>query len=310
MSIEPPATDTDNPPAAKKPSAKRTLLLWLVLIVMFIVIYQVFDDGSPHDGPPPFWTQIGVFDLIPWLLLATVVGWLTWNLRSSTRYYKAMRPGLHAFAQRRLVEAETELVAAAATAGKAPWAGPLAHYNLALVRIQRGALATAEESLAIVERWAGLAYGSDLRVLAAIELGRVNALRGRTDVARRWIDVAHRRLTRAGSAEDKRRVFLLAEVLVLLREGKPRDAVARFEQSAIELETTVPYDTMRQWWALTAFAQWQDAGVRDQGAVDMLLRRLQPSRPHELAHLVVEWPELRSFLETHGVAASALTRGS
>jgi hypothetical protein len=308
MSIEPPATDTDNAPPPKQPSAKRTLLLWLALIVMFIVIYQVFDDGSPHDGPPPFWTRIGVFDLIPWLLLATLVGWFSWNLRSSARYYRVMGPGLRALAQRRLVEAETELVAAAATAGKAPWAGPLAHYNLALVRIQRGALATAEESLATVERWAGLAHGSDLRVLAAIELGHVHALRGNTALARRWVDVAHRRLPRASVPDDKRRALLRAEALVLLREGKPRDALALFEQNTTELESTVTYDTMRQWWALMAFAQWQDAGPRDQGAVDMLLRRLQPSRPHELAHLVVAWPELRGFLETHGVAAESLAR--
>jgi tetratricopeptide (TPR) repeat protein len=313
MSIEPPATDSDNQPPAQKPTnAKRTLLLWVVLIIAFIAIYNLFTPSGPRPDPGPVqeshWLLRYLMAFIPWGVMAALLGALFWNGKRAQQYNRAAAPALRALNQRRLAEAESAFTAQSHVAGRAPFAGAVAHYNLAMVRLQRGNLDGAAADFGHVERWAGLAFGSDLRVLAAAYLAHVNALRGDAGLARRWLDVARRRLPAAGDPANKVGVLSLAEALVLLREGKHREALAVFDQHVVELETTVPYDTMRQWWALMAFARWQDAGPRDQGAIDVLLRRLQPSRPHELGHLVVAWPELRGFLETHGVPAEALAR--
>lgn len=313
MSIEPPDTDTDNTPVttANTPSARRTIITWLVLIALFVALYTFFSkpDAAERPSPPPFWAGIGIGDVLPWAFSALVVGWLFWSLHRAGLVHRQLAPGRGALAQRRYGDAEAAFAAVAAKAGPSPWAAPSAHHELALARLQRGDLAGAAASLATVERWAGLAYGSNLRIGAAIGLARVHALAGHVELARRWLGVAQRRFPKDVLGEVSWSALALAEVLVLLREGKPRAAIALYEQRATELETTVPYDTMRQWWALVAFAQWQDAGPRDQGAIDMLLRRLQPLPPHGLAPLVVAWPELRGFLETHGVAAEALAPG-
>jgi predicted negative regulator of RcsB-dependent stress response len=309
--IEPPDTDADNAPArsATKASAKRTLLLWGVLILVFASIYSMSSPSDPdRPGSPSNWARVDLVSQVPVAVMVAVVGFLLWSLRRAGLISRQLAPGRRAVAQRRFDDAERVLAAVAAKAGPSPWAAPLAHYNLALARVLRGDLAGAETSLATVERWAGLAYGSNLRVLAAIDLARVHALQGHVDLARRWLGVAQRRFPKDIFGEEGWTALPLAEALVLLREGKPREAIALFEQHAAELETTVPYDTMRQWWALVAFARWQDAGPRDQGAIDVLLRRLHPMPPHALAPLVVAWPELRGFLETHGVPAEALAR--
>jgi hypothetical protein len=314
MSIAPPATDTDNAPPKKASKAKRTLVLWVVLVVMFVAIYSLMAPSAPRAAEAPVeqapWILRTLPHVLPWAFVMFVMGFLVWNGKRARSYNRAVAPAMRALRQRRLADAEAGFIEHARVAGKAPFAGAVSHHNLAAVRLRRGDFDGAAADLAQVERWSGLGFASDLRVFAAASLAQTHALGGDVALARRWLEVAQRRLPKAVNPTDKLGAFVLAEALVLLREGKPREALALDDQHASELEGTVPYDSMRQWWALMAFARWQDAGPRDQGAVDMLLRRLQPSRPHELAHLVVEWPELRGFLETHGVPSDSLSRGS
>ena len=56
--------------------------------------------------------------------------------------------------------------------------------------MRQGELQKAADAAIEVERARGLVFGSEVRLMAAIDLAMIYALRGETDVAARWCDDA------------------------------------------------------------------------------------------------------------------------
>lgn len=290
-------------------TAKRTFVLWAVLVLMFVSIYSMFTDTAT-DAPraaaasAPSWP----FAYAPLVCLAFFGGFLWLAGRRAQRCNADLAEGLIALHQRRLDDAVRLLAATARTYRPNLWGGPITHYHLATAHIQRGELDVAEDLLVRVERWAGLAYGTDVRLLAAIGLAQVYGLRGDVEPARRWLDEAKHRSRRALNAVPVRPLITWAEVVVLVREERHRDALAVIEGARTELDSTIACAPMRALWLVEAFAAWRMSDPRCAATPEGLLRRALPAVPGEHAALVARWPDLRAFLETHGVAASAFTR--
>jgi hypothetical protein len=70
-------------------------------------------------------------------------------------------------------------------------------------------------------------------------------------------------------------------------------------RSEESLSRALPLAHMQVAWLLHAFATSRLAGPRDEGSVAALLRTLQGETAEPFAHLYLEWPELRAFVETH-----------
>jgi hypothetical protein len=317
MPIEPHASSSDGVivSAVKSSfSAKRTFVIWVVLILMFVSIYSMFTDANTDASraapPPPAASSSSPLTYLPLIAVPMFLGLMWINGRRAQRCNADLAEGLVALSQRRFDEAVRSLAATARKYRQNLWAGPIAHYHLATAHIQRGELDVAEDLLTRVERWAGLAYGTDARLLAAIGLAQVFGLRGDVDAARRWLDEAKRRHQRAVNAVLFRPLVTWAEVLVLVREERHRDALDLIDSARAELDSTVACAQMRELWLVEAFAAWRMSDPRGAATPEALVRRALPAAPGEHAALVVRWPDLRAFLETHGIAASALERSA
>jgi hypothetical protein len=308
MTFEPPATPTDNKPTKPR---WRIVVIWVVLVLMFVSIYAMFTDAKAppragHAAPPASsWSFDG---LIPWMTIAAFVGLMLWLHRRSLRASREMGPGIIALHDGDYVQAETILGGVAARYQRTIGVGTVATYNLSLAQIARGDLAGAEASLARVESWPKLPYAASLRYLSAVAMARVCALRGDAGRARRWLEDARRRSTLALDGFLHRPLLLAAEILVLCREGRGREALEMYRQHEWALEGH-SYRELRLVWAACALAASLDVGLREQAVADRWLRRLRPAGAGELAYAVGEWPELRAFLIAHelGAAVSAST---
>src|SRR6266542_5127323 len=188
-------------PAPKQ--AKRTLLLWLLLIVMFLGIYWLFNDPKPHRrAAPPRDASCAPCEksnpLYPWLPSLgfgfLIFFFLRRQFRGGTKFNERLEPGLLALADGSFAQAAELLRAVEAQYTKNTSYAAAAALSLADAQIHQGALAQAIQTLARAERGAGLMYGSDVRIQAAIDLTRAYALRGETEVAERWAADVRKRL--------------------------------------------------------------------------------------------------------------------
>jgi tetratricopeptide (TPR) repeat protein len=292
-------------------TAKRTLVIWVALILMFVSVYSMFVDANSdaqRAAPPPPASSSSPLSYIPLLGVPVFFGLMWINGRRAQRCNADLAEGLVALNQRRLDDAVRSLAATARKYRQNLWAGPIAHYHLATAHTQRGELDVAEDLLTRVERWAKLAYGTEARLLAAIGLAQVYGLRGDVDAARRWLDEAKRRHRRAGNAVLFRPLVTWTEVVVLVREERHHDALGLIDSARVELDSTIACAQMRELWLVEAFAVWRMSDPRGAATPEALVRRALPAAPGEHAALVARWPDLRAFLETHGIPAGAFAR--
>src|SRR5688572_25284486 len=96
----PPLSPTTNRQAR---SAKKTLLLWAVLIVLVIAVYQLFLP-APGVAEPPVEDSGWSFG---WgaLPLPAVLLFLWWQLRRSAQFNRGVEPGMIALADGELARA-------------------------------------------------------------------------------------------------------------------------------------------------------------------------------------------------------------
>jgi hypothetical protein len=304
-SIEPPAFPDDNKPAQPKANtgAKKTLVTWVVLIAMFAAIYAFLTpsgDTAAAASPEPSSSAGGapwVAVLVPSVMLVAFVYLTWWRSRGYLTYGRESSPGLIALREGKLDEAERALSSLAAKY-KSPLVGAHARFNLATVHMRQGKLDAAEADFTAIERWINVGYMSDIRLLAAIGLTELFALRGKPELARRWLVDARKRYDRNLNGVHQLGSLVLAELLVLAREGKFREVIDGFDARRTLLDNSLIASEVRVGWAIRAFAAWRESDPRGHGAPEAALRQV---RDHvaELAPRFSEWPEMRAFLETN-----------
>ena len=306
----PPVEPTDNAPPAKTKSARKTLLLWALLIVMFVAIYQIFkvppsSTAPVHDhahscasAESSAWDPILV-GLGSALLMATLlVRAMRRRFRNGGKLNAKLEPGLLALADGDLGRAADVFAAVAREYRKQATYAAVAKLSLATALMRQGELQPAIEASIEVERAPGLVFGADARIMAATHLGLLYALRGQLDAATRWCDDARRRMARGGHNSRTHVAALLrvAELMVLARAGQREDAMRAYDRDIKRLEEALSVTALRKAWLVRAFVASAD-GTR--GSVEPWLTQARGGRKGELAWLGVDWPELRAFIDAH-----------
>ena len=299
----PPAVPTDNP-GAKTKSARKTLLLWLVLLCMFVALYQLFSTPTPphhvaRDAPPPgndpFGTMLLAF--LPAVgFVVLLVTLFRWQLRGGNRLNARLEPGNLALADGDLGRAADVFAAVAQQYRKQATYAAVAKLSLSTALMRQGELAKATDAAIEVERAPGLLFGGDVRTMAAIHLGMLYALRGELDAAERWCDDARRRLPRGQNRTLSAALLRLAEILVLARSDKRDDAARALDRDWHRLEEALTVASMRKAWLVRA---WCAAADPSRGSVEPWLTMARAGRKGELRWLGAGWPELRAFLDAH-----------
>lgn len=311
----PPPEPQDNPAEAQKPGGTRNVVRWLVLIGLFVALYQFLLSSRPHPRPmegdavaaPTKKTGDGLAGsalalLWPIGLIGGFIALVRWQIRGSSRFALAQEPGILALAvgdtkTAARVFAEVE----ARYRDQVNFAG-LARLNHATALLRAGDLRGAAALLVKLERTAGLLYRSDLRLHAAVGLCEVYALRGDVVASRRWLEDARRRLSRVTERTYPGAMLRRAEVLLLCREGHAAESAALLDRDLRLIESGVNVQTMRLLWLVRAYLTTQLGGAREQGAAARWIDLLRPARPGELAALA-DWPALRLYAEAAGLSA-------
>jgi hypothetical protein len=281
------------------------IFLGVMAVLVFVSVYSHFTGTAPTASAHRE-TSSGLGWVSPLCLVLGAVTYL-WGQRAH-RQSQDLVPGLTALRERRLGDARRLLAQARESYGRTVLLGPQVHLHEGLAHLQSGDLDRAESSLVLADRRGWLGIHQDARLQAAVALAQVLALAGRSEASRTWLAEAKQRRDKLAAPLTHRSELLVAEMMVLVREGNFGAAIALHDASAAELAHTEPAHRLRVWWALVAYATWHMGEARNHAAAEPLLRKLRTSEPHDLAHLVVRWSELRAFLETHGVAANALAR--
>jgi len=295
------------PPPAAKRSGKRVFATWVILILMFVVIYAMFDRSPQHGaraatdasaaGYSGFWLWVtGVAGM------ATTTAAFLWLWGGAHRYQARQRDALAALGRRDYARAATLFDAVARSYPAHPSHRSGARYHQGYALLRSGDTEAAVGALLAADRTPELAL-SGFRQFAAIELARAFAVGGDTDKARRWVDSAR---SRGGGLNDSSRgeaQLALVEGLVRCRQGRLQEALAHYAASWQQLETHVSVDHMREAWLLRAFAIAATSGPRDAGALDPWLRMLWGTPPGTFDWLTGRWPELATFMMTHGLVA-------
>lgn len=301
----PPIEPTDNKPT--KRHGKRTVFLWLLLILMFVAIYQLFSGPGPghhdhlaHAAPPPPRDDsgsnalIGMLPAIGIVLLFVLFLWR--QLRGGAKLYGRLEPGYLALADGDLGGAAAVFSSVAQQYRKQATYAGVARLSLSTTLMRQGELARATDEAIAVERTPGLLFGSEVRLHAAVHLAMLYTLRGQLDAARRWCEEGRRRLARGQNRTLTAALLRLAEILLLARDGKRDEAARALDRDRPRLEESLSVSSMKKAWLLRA---WCAAADGTRGSVEPWLTMARSGRTGELRWLGTEWPELRAFIDAH-----------
>lgn len=287
-------------PSTDRPTGLRTLGLWVLLIALFLAIYRVYAiPGAGHD-----W--------MPTVLLLAVVGsiggvgvWVAWLRRVHRRFNAKNLSGLDRLARGDLEVAE-KIFAELAVEVRRPALRPVALLNCAYVQLRRGQLAEAANGFARVERTGRGAIGA----LASGHLAVTCAIANRLDEAQRWIDRAAANYARIPTARSLIGQVPLARAVVACRRGNPAEAVRVLDEGWSRFQSALSGDVMRPLRMVRALALEAAGGEGSARPLAAQLAVLAEERPADLTWMAAEWPELRAFLDRHGLAGTKLPDGA
>jgi hypothetical protein len=316
MSATPPFLPEPEPapraPVAPKNSGVKRLALWVVLVVMFLAIWQFLaPDPKKPSGPPlpacepsPMWLTVLPYVVVFGLLFLLLRRFYR-SYGESLEFNVAQEAGRLALAERRFGAAfDVFRRNEAAYAKKPPYAVAVA-LALGNAQLFAGNLEDAAATLAKVERSRFVLFSSATRTMAAVHLAFVQALSGQLDAAERWCAEARARITKNKDDRlDYAARLCLAEAVVALRRGRSAEASALMTENWNTMREVLNGNTMRAAEVLRAFAE-AAGGVRASNTVAERLVRVEPVVPGEFAFLGVGWPEMRAFLAAHHLDAPA-----
>jgi tetratricopeptide (TPR) repeat protein len=324
-----------------KRQARRALALWVLLIVMFMGIWQFLSPTPEPSGAAPrrqtshatararddadvdrravapkevcpestsSWS--GVVTVAPLVLIGVFFFLFLRAYTGSRSFNRDEEPGLVALAERRFSSAIEIFEKVAEANAKRPAHAAAARTHLALAQLEAGELDAALATFAKVERSVGLLRSSGVRLRGAQELALVHALLGDLETGQRWADDARKRLA---ATLDGRTYYAsrlsMAEAVLAIRRGDSAGAAALLEKNWLVLRATLDGNSMRVVEVLRAFAE-VGGGLRQYNVVQERVLRVQPVTGNELAFLGARWPEMQSFLVSHALVKDAAATGA
>ncbi len=293
------------PSPPPKSSAKKTMIIWVVLIVMFVAIYNLFGTAPRGRGAAvqaasgyPWWwiaSAAGVGLALPIIVMMVM-------FRGAERFNAAQTAGLDAIARGQYAKAVELFDALAKRFRMKPNFAAVARYNQGYALLIGGESAAAVGPLLAIERMPTLALGG-IRRLAADQLARAFALGGDLAKATQWLEALRKRPFTGDHAHCQAHLEAV-DALVLCRQGKFTEAVNVYERAWPLLEAYLPAHQMREVWLLRAYATTMMSSVRDVGAAEPWLRMIRGTPPGGFTWLTAHWPELATFTTTHGHGAA------
>lgn len=282
------------PPPAPKSSARRTLVLWVGLIALFVIIYAFVSPSSPgqarsHSESPSTW-WIWLVCAGPVVLVVVLFGW---HFAASRRFLARQVPAHEAFCDGEYERAAQQFGALAQRYRLNPSLSSLAAYNQARSLIYDGDAAVAVGILLGIERLPSLPING-IRRPVAVDLALAFAIGGDLDKAQRWLEAARERSAGIDPGHEYAR---LAEIegLLLCRAAKFEDAIRHYDATWERMQSRLTVRDMRAVWLLRAFAVASISGPRDGAAAEIWLRLLRATQPGPLDWLTGHWPELAAF---------------
>ncbi len=323
MSAEPflPEPEVIAAPPSKK-SGVKTLVLWVILIVMFLTIWQFLTPAERQpasnmneaadathqicaaactSSASSSWSTI--LALSPLLIVVVLAYFFLRAYKLNDTFNLAQEPGRLAMVHRRFDEAAALFRASVPRFAKQPAYLAMAVLNVGEALLRAGRLDESIATFAEVERSRVLLLGSGVRTRIATHTALVYALSGDTALAERWTTDARMRI--AKNKEDRlghAAQLCLAEAILSARKGDHAAAVALLDARWLEMRFSLNADSFRAVEVVRTFAETQ-RGVRASNAAAERLIRIEPVSKGEFAYLGVKWPEMKLFLDAHGVAA-------
>jgi hypothetical protein len=277
-------------------SASRVVALWVVLLVMFLGLWQFFQAGVTggsaaqeigREAASP-WRNFAIANA-PFYLLLAFFGLMVWRIR---RFNAENKRGAELMAAGSVAPA-AEVFRRLSRARLAPKG--IARLNLGMALLRLGDLAGSLEAFAGAERSRLRLY----RPLSASFLALAHAMRGDLDAADAWVAESVRR---AASPSCVTRIHLAAEAIVRLRRGGAADAVRLLDERWGEIERSTTADLVRAFRIVRALAA---ATAGSPAQVPDLLAGARPFRPGEYAWMGAGWPEMARYLAANGFAQAA-----
>jgi hypothetical protein len=297
-------------PKAKPQSAKKTLIVWLVLIALFVAVWTFLTpagSGAAREALPPCeqasfsWVSVAL-GWIPALLFSGLLVSLWRALVVGNAFHRELETSHVALAERRLPDALAALDGMLAKYGKKLSYVANVHLQRVTVLKLAGRLDEAVDACIQIERMPSLALTSGARAFAGARLAELYAMKGDLDAAERWTREVRARLAKN---QDDRMAYAarlcVAEAIVLVRRGAAREAAASLEASWDKLRFTLSAQEMLVPEAVRGFAEAQ-ASLREQNVATVRVLRLGEASRGELAFLGASWPEMRDFLAAHDLS--------
>jgi protein-S-isoprenylcysteine O-methyltransferase Ste14 len=298
------------PAAPPNKKAAKTLILWVVLIVMFLGIWQFLSPSpgaTPAPALPPCEPSSGWYTVAPYAVFFAILliayRWFVRSYGQNLDFQIAQEPGRLAMAERRFGPALEVFGRLQASYANKPAYEASAGIALGAAQLWAGRLDEAVHTLAAVERKRTVLFSSSIRTVAAAHLALAHALAGELDAAESWARETRARI--AKNRDDRLEYaarLCLAEAIVTLRRGQPADASALLERNWTVMREALTANMMRVAEVLTAFAE-STRGVRQANTMAERLLRVEPTLPGDFAFLGVKWPEMQAFLDAHGLGA-------
>lgn len=303
------APDPSKPDPSQRPahSPKRTLALWLALIVMFVAIYTVFSETPQPPRPtlarcePDYsWMVTVVGSLL--LAVGALFAWFLRQFKKTNAFNREQEQASVALVDGQWQAAVTQF-GTLMEKYRGHGGRLVAAYQRAWAKLRdhdlEGALTDAIES----DKSAGL-FTKPMRTRGAVLIGHLYALRGDTETASRWLADARQRV--AGLAGDRLYVgaqLCVAEATLSCRQEKYSEALALLDREQTKLDSLLQVTAAVEVWVLRAFAMQHMESARSVGRLEPVLTLLRARPRGSFDYLAVAWPALRDFLAAHDLAA-------
>ena len=304
------------PRAAWLRSSRKTLILWVALIVLFLAVYQVMAPSSANDagqrhrrsGAKTAVEQRRASDSSPWLPFATLLGvsalvifLIRRNVRGARVFNERNNAALKLLAEGDVTAQRVRGFEELTKKAREPYLATARFQPRVRAVLQCGQLAEALAGYAAIDRTAVVAT---LRPMAAAQLALTHALNGDLDAAdqHQWAVEAGKRLIGLADPRAANASTVTAEAVIGLRRGKYAEVMQLLQSRWNELEHTLEWKLkLRPIRVLRAFAEVQQIGVRGAGTAETWLASLRPARPSEFAPYRTTWPEMDAFLAANGL---------
>jgi len=178
----------------------------------------------------------------------------------------------------------------------------IARHNLAWTTMRLGDLKHASELWADNERRHGTALVSvGLAATSSVDLALCHALMGDITAAESWLAITDQRARDPLNRPNVPELQIIVRATIDCRAQRCADAARRLDEEWARCEASLVGSTLRVVRVIRGFALAAD-DPRNAGLAATVLANMRPVYADEFDFLGVAWPEMASFLVTHGLA--------